>query len=248
MKSFAYGALRLATSALTVVGTALAIISCGTESTPTRRTVAVTGTVKDGAGVPLAGVNIQEVTFGASATSQAKGDFKFTTQSLPNGRGELLVSGLNTAQSLEVTNIPAKAEVNVTIAFNGASKEFTIAGIDVVDLNAPTEPIPDPDPEPTTAPGAPTPAAGTPTPVPTPSGPFDDKGNTTSFGIPSGITGNVARGRAKNTSECAKCHGELGKGLSFNGLKKRISEAPMFITLPNQTLADIVAFLNRNQK
>jgi hypothetical protein len=83
------------------------------------------------------------------------------------------------------------------------------------------------------------------TPTSRPDETFDSSGNTTAFGIPNGLIGNIQRGRNKNQTDCAICHGERGKGLNFSQLKRRIGEPPMNLRIPDKDLADILAFLNR---
>ncbi len=87
-------------------------------------------------------------------------------------------------------------------------------------------------------------------------GNFDDQGNVTTagkaaFGIPSSLAANLTRGRQAYDSTCKSCHlqtGELGQGQSFSTLRQSLAGVPMFFTtttLPDQTLADITAYLNR---
>lgn len=77
---------------------------------------------------------------------------------------------------------------------------------------------------------------------------FDGEGNTTSFGIPASIIGNIARGQQAYAESCGACHAGVDKGaqLRFAPLKTRIAQAPMMITsLGDARLADIVAYLHR---
>lgn len=79
---------------------------------------------------------------------------------------------------------------------------------------------------------------------------FSESGDTAAFGIPSGYTGNVARGQQIFNGTCNLCHGaaEPGTTLTFPSLKLRISQAPMFITrLNDAALADLVAYLHRSE-
>lgn len=79
---------------------------------------------------------------------------------------------------------------------------------------------------------------------------FDEGGETSGFGIPAPLIGNISRGTQAFTQRCAACHAgaEKGTNYSFPALKTRISQAPMFITsIDNPVLADLVAYLNRTQ-
>ncbi|MDZ4787211.1 MAG: hypothetical protein SGJ02_14150 [bacterium] len=90
-------------------------------------------------------------------------------------------------------------------------------------------------------------------PTPTPSeANFDINGNVTlvgkiNFGIPTNINADVATGLTTYNSYCAGCHDpELNR--SFSEYRVRIRQSPMLydeIQLPDQQLAQIVAYLNR---
>ncbi|MCB0311524.1 MAG: carboxypeptidase regulatory-like domain-containing protein [Bdellovibrionales bacterium] len=74
---------------------------------------------------------------------------------------------------------------------------------------------------------------------------FDAEGNTTAFGIPKGLVGNLHAGKRKYQQECASCHLDpQGGNLNFYELRNRISEAPMFKKIHDSNLADIVAYLH----
>ncbi len=81
---------------------------------------------------------------------------------------------------------------------------------------------------------------------------FDSAGNTTQFGIPAGITGNVARGQAVNAAQCRQCHPANDHGInwSYDRVQAAITGTtglPMRIQLATQDLSDLTAWLNRAQ-
>ncbi|MBX7138465.1 MAG: hypothetical protein K1X83_10825 [Oligoflexia bacterium] len=78
---------------------------------------------------------------------------------------------------------------------------------------------------------------------------FDASGNTTQFGIPSGIVGNSGRGSTRYNQTCKGCHSgaEKGSNYAFGRLKTAVNGTPMFLALADAQIADLVAFLNRTQ-
>ncbi|MCB0328305.1 MAG: cytochrome c [Bdellovibrionales bacterium] len=93
---------------------------------------------------------------------------------------------------------------------------------------------------------SPTPTPTSSSPTPTPSSCFDASGNTTEFGIPVGKIGNFVRGDAVYANRCASCHPGIrkGEGRSHAALQTALALPVMQISLPEQELADLVAFLN----
>lgn len=85
--------------------------------------------------------------------------------------------------------------------------------------------------------------------VPTeiPSGNFNESGDTTAFGIPRGLVGNIARGRRALAHECARCHTERGGGYDFPKLSAALRAPPMNLRLEREVIADLVAYLNRGR-
>lgn len=84
--------------------------------------------------------------------------------------------------------------------------------------------------------------------VPPPTGNFDASGNTTKFGIPAGMTGNVSAGAAVQSSSCGGCHGEK-QSRSFGQIKGSLSIGAMsFIKLSDPQIANLTAYLNRFNK
>jgi hypothetical protein len=109
------------------------------------------------------------------------------------------------------------------------------------------------------------PATPTPTPQPTPqatptpmtpeppscSGNFDPNGNTcpNRFGIPSPLTGNIARGRSIQTLRCNGCHVQR-TNYQFGAITNAINNVGAMNGVlsgyeTQQATADLVAYLNR---
>ncbi len=90
-----------------------------------------------------------------------------------------------------------------------------------------------------------------PTPSPTPKqGNFDSNGNTTAFGIPSGLTGNINAGRSVWGSQCAACHAREKSGRSYGQIKSSFRSIPQMQALGtnNQEIANVTAYLNRGDR
>lgn len=112
---------------------------------------------------------------------------------------------------------------------------------------------PGPGPEPTPTPQVtPTPPGPTPTPIPAN---FDEQGNVTTtgkitFGIPFELEANRFTGAVLYQATCYGCHGTDERGLFFNfdQIRTATSGFPMMfteLTLPNEELAHLTAYLNR---
>ncbi len=81
---------------------------------------------------------------------------------------------------------------------------------------------------------------------------FTPGGDTTQFGIPSGVTGNRTRGQGVYQTYCQVCHpnGNQGQNQTYQQIDAAITGAtgkPMNIHLDSQKLADLTAFLNKTQ-
>ncbi len=91
-----------------------------------------------------------------------------------------------------------------------------------------------------------------PTASPNPNANFDFSGTTTAqgnqlFGIPGLLSGSISAGRALHQAQCSGCHGEM-LNRTFSQYRSLISAAPMFYSqseIPDQSLADLTAYLNR---
>lgn len=90
------------------------------------------------------------------------------------------------------------------------------------------------------------PEVATPTPLPDSEEDFDENGNTDSFGIPKGLTGNAHVGKKFYFSTCTTCHQTInGKHYSYQRLSERLRKPPMdTLNIKPQQTADLVAYLN----
>ncbi len=91
-----------------------------------------------------------------------------------------------------------------------------------------------------------------PTPTPTASpapGNFDSNGNTTKFGIPAGVTGNITRGGPVWSGSCSRCHGSQKTNRTYQQINGAFSFPEMSsLHLSVQQVADLTAYLNRANK
>ena len=140
--------------------------------------------------------------------------------------------------------------------------KITLAAQDLADLTASlnqddaggtgdcSNPTPTPGP---TGPTATPTATATPYVPPTPcaGGNFDSNGNTTAFGIPTPLIGNIASGLSAYNQTCGSggCHGATVRnpGMQFPALKTAVTNPPMSLQgISDQTFANIVAYLNQS--
>lgn len=91
-----------------------------------------------------------------------------------------------------------------------------------------------------------------PTPTPTPNPGFGCfvPGNNTSpgcFGIPTPLSGNIERGQSFYQANCRACHVAVKNNRTWNQVSVAFSNIPQMNPFrpDDQTLADIVAYLNR---
>ncbi len=114
-------------------------------------------------------------------------------------------------------------------------------------------PIPDPSntpvPEPTpyVPPATPTPYAP---PTPCAGGNFDGQGDTSAFGIPAPLIGNIMSGQVFYSQTCGAggCHGNTVRnpGIQFADLKGKVTSPPMSLPgITDQSFAHLVAYLNQ---
>lgn len=114
-----------------------------------------------------------------------------------------------------------------------------------ISFSADLEPLPEP-----TATAAPGEAPGPrPTATPKPAL-FDSEGNTSAFGIPSGLKGNINAGRTVWTSTCQSCHAAEKTNRSYGQTKASVRVVPdmQALQLTNQQIAHVTAYLNRGRR
>ena len=104
-----------------------------------------------------------------------------------------------------------------------------------------------PTPKPTAKPtGNPTPKPTTP---PAGGGNFDANGNTTKFGIPAGMSGNINSGAPIWSGSCSGCHGSEKTNRTFGQIKSSLSIPAMAgVRLSDPQVANLVAYLNRGNR
>lgn len=94
----------------------------------------------------------------------------------------------------------------------------------------------------------------TPQPTPTPEAYFTESGAVTTsgkvaFGIPAELDANLTDGKDVYDTKCFGCHNER-TNRTFSNLRLSTEKSPMFyttLTLPDDELADLTAYLNRFQ-
>lgn len=212
----------------------LALSSCGTSSLPERSSLAVFGTLTDENFQPLMAMII-DAKSGSETETVEDGTFNFLVDASKNTLQLIVILVNNQQASLTISDVPSGQDFRTTLRFNRSTNMITTD-----DPNEPQGPdgtpaLPNEDPELI--------EKDPPTPVSN----FDDQGNTTSFGIPAGLVGNIGEGRQQWRNRCQECHPvtQNGRGYSFRRIKRAIESPPMNLSLPERVLADITAYLNR---
>lgn len=177
---------------------------------------------------PLTGNLTRGAAYFAASCSSCHGDrganFSFT-------QAKAAVTG----PLMNITNLSDATLADLTAYFNRASAPQNCGSV--------------PSPTPTQIP------ANTATPAPQATLPplgcsnqfFDANGNTSSFGIPAPLLGNISAGSSYYSLACSSCHGERGTNSSFSALKTAVTGPLMNIkSLTDQQFANLVAFLNRS--
>lgn len=214
----------------------LAILAgCGVESEGTdggenQPSIVIAGQIMDSNDLPLAGVTVISEDSGSESVTDAAGRFSIDVQYLGEGVTLLLL-----APDFSITVLVPVGEV---------SPVATLITVSADRSSARAEPGEEqPQPSPSATPGA--------TSTPKPTGPFDSEGNTTSFGIPDGVVGNITRGRRVWNGICSACHGSKLRypGYSFSEARRaqRLSQHSAN-GLSTQQLADLTALLNQDRR
>lgn len=182
----------------------------------------------------------------------------------------LTVEAPSFSSSYVIENIPAgTVQLALNLVYDEGAQTVSAESIEFRDINgspissgvtgtpapAPTSTPPpassNPTSKPTSRPTAqPTSRPTTqPTQAPAQTGNFDANGNTTKFGIPGGLVGNISSGGSVWSSKCTGCHGSEKTNRSYSQLKSAMGIPEMRgLNLSNQQLANLTAYLNRSQK
>ena len=206
------------------------------------------GSVVDKSGNPIPDVGVFIFETYENSITDENGEFTLESyKHLPSAG--MFFKRDNFSNKVELGKIPDDA-VAVVAGFmiDTATNQAEIIGVDFPTTFEPT-PTPEETPPTTGTPGpggTPTPR-GTPTPKP---GNFDANGNTTAFGIPNGMTGNIGRGSSVWGGQCSSCHGVEKKNRSYGQIKNSFNVVPTMKALPTtkQQMADVTAYLNRGRK
>jgi hypothetical protein len=221
----------------------VALVHCGSGSTSVEGppNTIIDGTIVDTAGQPLSGAAlfVYETNEGSITDDQGA----FTLESYKHlGSASVYFEAETFTNRIELGDFPeGTVTVKPKFVIDKATSLIRLVSIEFSAEGAPT-------PEPT--PGGPDPTPGngaTPTPKPSL---YDANGNTTAFGIPKGMSGNISAGRVVWNGQCKSCHAVEKLNRVYGQIKASLRIIPTMIGLPvsNQQVADCVAYLNRNKK
>lgn len=202
------------------------IIGCGVEGTTSTDSestnkISLHGVVLLNDGTPAKNISVINETIGESATTDSSGAYTFEPVPFIS-KYEFMLEGKSftarTAVSLESHITSDSLIVNFKISDDLKSATSTIVK----------------------------PEAPTPTPATNSDEDFDEDGNTDSFGIPKGLTGNAHIGKKFYFSTCTTCHQTInGKHYSYQRLSEQLKIPPMdTLNIKPQQIADLVAYLN----
>ena len=206
------------------------------------------GSIVNRSGEPLSDVEVYIYETYEGSITDERGEFSIQSTS-HLGSAHLFFKQTTYTNKVNLGSIPdTAASVVAGIMIDPVAGSAELIGVSF-DGSAP--PGVDPDPE---TPSAPTPAPGS-TPHPTPTATpkpeiFDPKGNTSSFGIPGGMKGNISAGAQVWKIDCASCHAVEKTGRTFGQIKGayRIVPSMQPLSITPQRIADVTAYLNRNRK
>jgi hypothetical protein len=210
--------------------------SCGPSMDRGDRMISIrlTGTLSDQEGQPVAETAVTLFDTGEFGVTADDGSFDFESWRVGDEL-EIYLDGSRFSDTVALGAIPEGTRFIVlhfrinrtTFKVDSAVAEFSVED-------------PAPPPQPTTAvPGA--------TPPPSL---FDEKGNTSSFGIPSGVTGNINRGSSVWDSTCQSCHAREKTGRNFQAVRRALTTVPQMrsLRITPQQVADVVAYLHRSRR
>jgi hypothetical protein len=214
------------------------VVGCGSGSGSGDPTF-VEGTVVDTKqqAVSDLGVFIYE-TYENSLTDE-QGSFSISSYKHLSTLSLFFQQGDTNLNKVDIGHIPADAlSVKVGLSYDRSKNIVAVSSVEFG-----TAPPPD---------GTPAPTDGTPAPgdTPTHSSPFDENGNTSGFGIPSGLSGNISAGQRTWGAKCAGCHAREKSGRSYGAIKSSFKTVPIMrgVSCSNQEIANLTAFLNRGRR
>lgn len=206
------------------------LVGCGVESVSTSDSnnpstsvekISFSGTVRYSNGSPAAQISVINATIGDSTITDSSGSYSLSP-AVASPLYEFI---------LENDSFSIRTTVNLDEALHGESVTLNFSILeDKSSANAEVVQTQTDNPSPQT-----------------PSdGPFDKDGNTKSFGIPEGMSGNAHAGKKIYFSKCAGCHPSIvGKHSSYQTLTGWLRKTPMdSLGIKPQQTADLVAYLN----
>lgn len=231
------------------------LVALGCKGGHTLNGIHLTGTITtlgtNAATLPNILITITET--GEADQTDAAGYFEIRSSTFAS-EIELHVTGNGIDQSVTIEGISDTAEdVDVILGVDPLTRQVTVvAAYQTPELDGTPTPLPtdgsgEPSPTGTPPPNTTPSATRTPAPSPTRSGPFDSNGNTSSFGIPSGMKGNVRKGGAVWNRKCSSCHSSLKRGRSYGQIRASLKSVPQMrsLSLSAQETADVTAYLNK---
>jgi hypothetical protein len=221
----------LATAGLLVI-----LPACNTADSD-KRTTFYYGTVISPEGEPLFDIQASLFETSESSTTDENGRFQIESFRHFSSVGFYLTAD-NFSQTVRLEGVPEEAlYISLEIVYDQLSGGTAIRSFSF-DTSPPATPTPIP---PTAVPGE------TPSETPPSEGNFDDAGNTTAFGIPDGLIGNIDRGRSVWSGDCKVCHAKEKSNKSYPQVKSAFRREPQMrnLKVSDQKIADVVAYLNR---
>ncbi len=245
----------------------VSITSCGPSGGGGSDTMSFEGTLINLDGQPLVDVNVTLFETAESSVTDESGQFSLETSRSANTVGFFFgLQGYSNVVRLE--NVPSGADsAQILFIYDQANDLVGVADVQYGVSGPAADPVASPDdgsgdPIPVATPdlfptpnqtSAPQPSASaTPKPTATPQqGKFDEDGNTSEFGIPGDLKGNISKGKSVYGAYCSSCHSDGSKkGRSYGTIKASLKNQPTMqnINLSGQQIAHITAYLNRHKK
>lgn len=223
-----------------------ALSCCGSSSSGSSSSTVVEGTLLDTTGAPVSDAEMYVYETNEGSLTDDVGQFSLESYKHLGMLSIFFRTGAFTNR-VAVEAIPeSTVTVRVRVVLDRETNAITLSDVSFDD----SAPQPSGEVTPT---AAPTTGAGTPVPRPTatpkPSN-FDSAGNTSSFGIPTGLKGNITQGAAVWSGQCLSCHATEKTNRSYGQIKASIRVVPDMRSLQttNQQIAHVTAYLNRNRR